>query len=151
MPTIEGLSSSRINLRNLSVNGSRRRTISIYVSSKRYHNTDIWSLPFFEKCTPKCTLFLPYIKTKFLYFISAVIYSILMMYSMPVIWLILTNSKVQLLYTFIISFNIGYSLRLAKKEINSVCEVKLISNQVKTLKLLNFWMSKYWKVGTNIL
>ena len=61
-----------------------------------------------------------------------------MMYSMPVIWLILTNSKVQLLYTFIILFNISDSLRLAKKEINSVCEVKLISNQVKTLKLLNF-------------
>ena len=61
-----------------------------------------------------------------------------MMYSMPVIWLILTNSKVQLLYTFIILFNISYSLRLAKEEINSVCEVKLISNQVKTLQLLSF-------------
>ena len=57
---------------------------------------------------------------------------------MPVIWLILTNSKVQLLYTFIILFNISYSLRLAKEEINSVCEVKLISNQVKTLQLLSF-------------
>ena len=22
--------------------------------------TEIWSLPFFEKCTPKCTLFLPF-------------------------------------------------------------------------------------------
>jgi hypothetical protein len=32
------------------------------VSSIPLHGsiTEIWSLPFFEKCTPKCTLFLPF-------------------------------------------------------------------------------------------